>query len=426
MNPGHIKEKILKSASEAFDKMSKSPSVFVNRFCYALLVKPFELSCNLKVFRIVSADDYSAKYGTKVQTIRKDRKGYVANAVHVGMYRVQELYESPLPDMNLYRFESVTISRGSDLILDIKRRIAIDDYIATKNDDNKTYEDAVTKCQWRNIAIVRLGKKKKSLSAGIMINGQYSFNYYHNMYENLIRLLPLKEVNEVIPSEASVIIDSDIVKYESLKRAYEILSGGLKRNTEVITKEDLFAVGQLYCISDVNYIVPSHANFQTGNETDYIFDKEFTFGMRNELLHYKSHNIFPKRIFITRNNTAHRHFNEDKLFGVLESYGFEKVAPENYSMEDQMKMFNDAEWIIGGSGAAFTNLMFCSEDCNIVCVKGYTSYVHPVFVAPVCFVKARMRYFMTKNGFSAMFAHSSFTIDVEEFRTFVENNISRL
>lgn len=425
MNPGHIKEKILKSASGTFDKMSKNPSGFVSRFCYSILVKPFELICNLKVFRIVSADEYAARYGIKVQAIRKDRKGYVANVVCVGDERGQDFYEYPLPDMNLYCFSGVAVSRGSDLILDLNRRIAIDDYIATKNDDNKTYEDDVTKCQWRNIAIVRLGRKKKALRAGIMINGQYSYNYYHNMYENLILLLPLREVNDAIPTEASVIIDSDIIKYTSLKRAYDILSDGLKRNAVVIEKGDLFVVEQLYYISDVNYIVPSHSDYLKGNEKEYIFDKEFTFGMRNELLRFKSRNEFPKRIFITRKNTSHRHFNEDELFAVLEPYGFEKVAPENYSMEAQMKMFNDAEWIIGGSGAAFTNLMFCSEGSNIVCVKRNTEYEPPVFIAPVCFAKASMRYFMTKNGDSVRKAHSSFTIDVDEFREFVVNNISK-
>ena len=59
----------------------------------------------------------------------------------------------------------------------------------------------------------------------------------------------------------------------------------------------------------------------------------------------------------------------------VKTYGFEVVYPEDSSVEEQIALFNNAEFIIGGSGAAFTNLLYANEHTNIIILEGYKSNI---------------------------------------------------
>ncbi len=171
-------------------------------------------------------------------------------------------------------------------------------------------------------------------------------------------------------------------------------------------------------------MVANHKDYLKGRIDDYIFDKEYILKLRDKLFAYKAESKdFPKRIFITRKNTSHRHFNEDELFAELEPYGFKKIAPEEYSFEQQMTIFNNAEWVVGGSGAALTNLLFVSSSCIVVCLYRNSAYIPAVFTAPACFNGAKMYYFQSSRGETTLKAHTDFTINPEDFRQFVNDCI---
>lgn len=71
------------------------------------------------------------------------------------------------------------------------------------------------------------------------------------------------------------------------------------------------------------------------------------------------------RIFISRVETERGSrrciVNEDILFEKLEQQGFERYTLENLSLEEQIELFYDAEFVIGSHGAGLTNIMYSSE-----------------------------------------------------------------
>ncbi len=74
-----------------------------------------------------------------------------------------------------------------------------------------------------------------------------------------------------------------------------------------------------------------------------------------------------KRLFISRKKQRMRKLtNEDKIFAMLEPMGFERIAPETLPFEEQIRAFASAEIIVGASGAALTNLLFCSPGATII------------------------------------------------------------
>lgn len=384
----------------------------------------WEMISPSKVYYIVSSSEYAKKHNATIEVLKSNRMGYAANAVAIAKDDKQILKEAPLPDLQLSCFSDVSVRHGSDFIIDNRRRLVINDYCATIDNSNKTYTDETTYLYIRRIVVTKKWKECKNLESGIMIGGKFSFNYYHNVYENLIRLLVVEDINDRIPKDVPLLVDKKIIEVPTYKRIYDLMSSSLGRKTVVINHNEMLNVQSLYIVSHINYLVPQHIDYTKGKIEDYTFDKEYTLKLRKILLDHSEKGNYPRRFFITRKNTAHRHFNEDELFKILRPLGFQKVAPEEYTFEQQVGLFNEAEWIIGGSGAAFTNLLFISSSCTVVCVYRNSAYIPPVFTPPVCFNGAKMYYFQSNKGESVMRAHTDFTIDVNDFRQFVDERIA--
>ena len=62
-------------------------------------------------------------------------------------------------------------------------------------------------------------------------------------------------------------------------------------------------------------------------------------------------------------------FNEKDLLGLLD--GFEIFDPGQHSFTKQIKMFSEAEMIVGAHGAGLTNLLFAPEGCRVLELFSY-------------------------------------------------------
>lgn len=424
MTIGKIRTYLLDKAARFFFLLSSSPYVLLSKWLYICFRKPFELVTNSYVVHAVTAEDYIKTYGLERKILVSGRKGYYANVVWADINNEQELIETDIPDIGLYKFRDVIVHRGSDLIINLKERMAINDYCATVGDDkNKVYDDSITKAFAGNILIVRLSNKKLDTDSAISLNGKYSFNYYHAIYETLIKLVVIAEHVDKFPESIPFLIDEDTEIIPSLKRIFEILSEGLKHNVLSIPKGYSYLVKDLYWVSSVNFLTPNHKDYLLAKDSEYVFDRENTLKLKEKLLVYKSEQVFPKRIFVSRRGTNHRRFNEDEVFEILERRGFKKVYPQELTIEEQVSLFNGAEWIIGGSGAALTNLLFCSSFCKVVCLSRYTKIMAPVFIPPVCFNQASIVYYRSSKGSSVPIVHSDFSIDINQFKDFAESYI---
>jgi len=87
----------------------------------------------------------------------------------------------------------------------------------------------------------------------------------------------------------------------------------------------------------------------------------------------------PKKIYIDRNdslaNTKGLRLitNENEVKRTLINNGFKSVTLGNFHFSDQVKIFNNAEIIVGLHGAGFANLCFCRPGTKIVELKSNTA-----------------------------------------------------
>ncbi|AMS44704.1 glycosyltransferase family 61 protein [Aminobacter aminovorans] len=65
-----------------------------------------------------------------------------------------------------------------------------------------------------------------------------------------------------------------------------------------------------------------------------------------------------RRIFLARDNVR-RAYNQEELLAVAADFGFEAVYPEMMTFREQVELFHSASLIVGASGAAFANMIFC-------------------------------------------------------------------
>jgi capsular polysaccharide biosynthesis protein len=79
-----------------------------------------------------------------------------------------------------------------------------------------------------------------------------------------------------------------------------------------------------------------------------------------------SNSDFPARIFTSRQGHGSREIvNYDEVKEVLEEFDITPIRPEELPLDDQIRLFDQANIIVGPFGANLTNIIF-SEDSTVV------------------------------------------------------------
>ena len=391
--------------------------------CYQGILK----IANISVFPIVDVRLYKDKSDVfYTESIEKKRIGVQGHILLAGenldTNLKNNMVQKDLPDLNLELFKDVCISGNSDIVVDIKNNCVISD-TSYNIDDSEEVVDGLLYRTRQNVCLLRNNMKNinQHISSGIMISGKFCNNYYHIIFENLIRLLYVNELN--INNDIPIIVDKKTTDIPSCKKILDILLQGNKRDIITIESNRIYHFDNLYRISNVN-LFPGHilnTNKWNGN---YLYYPEAMIELKNRLLKHKSDKKFPEKIFVSRARVNVRQFNEDEVFSILKNYGFKKVFPELLSFEDQMALFSSAKYIVAGSGAALSNLLFIDKNAVVICFgisDGRNTKEIPVFntianINNAKFIFFPRRYSETKGGI-----HSNFTIDCEKLNTFISS-----
>lgn len=73
-----------------------------------------------------------------------------------------------------------------------------------------------------------------------------------------------------------------------------------------------------------------------------------------------------RRLFIGRKSGGMRDYNQDEIFEVAGEYGFELVFLEDLPFRNSVRLFNEAQIVIGPHGAGFANILFSQRGTTVL------------------------------------------------------------
>ena len=304
------------------------------------------------VFKKFSYSIFHLIYGKVVvseNSIVKN-KDIVENTIYVSEEREYKLHK--LSNCRLYtdRIHSTSAINKNILIKNASFEI---------DDDYKSFSKT-------NSIVLKNGtprfiKKINGSVLSLLTGGGGNENYFHWMFDVLPRigifnqLLKLKDLDFLLVPSYSKKFQRETLDLLDFSKK-QILSSVDYRH---ILPTQLYVVQHPYCIN----------NF---NEDELKIPGWISKWLKKIFLNQikKSTKNFPPKFYIDRGESpfakGRKIVNEDEVKIFLKKKGFIPVQLSKLNFIDQVKLFNNANHIIGFHGAGFSNIVFCKEKTNIL------------------------------------------------------------
>lgn len=337
---------------------------------------------------------YCEENSLSYQELKKYRKG-----VSVGLVYDNEqdpkVESVDMPDLFVSHLKNVVIHSQTDMIRNIDQHVIVNDFAYQMDDTIFANPKIVVMRQKNRLALVRDNLPfGEDIEEGIMIVTNFSNNYYHILYEVLINLFVYQQFD--LPKNVPLLIDDCIKNVPSFKAIFDNTLT-TDRPIKWVAPDKYYRVGSIYYLSHVNIIPPQLMDQSRMKLTDFGFDVEVMQQYKSVLLKNSKTVESPKRIFISRRGHSRRKYNEESLFEVAKKYGFERLSPENYTFEEQMSIFSNADIIIGATGAAFANLLFAKPNSVAICLMGEKIEI-PIFTIGSYMADSKLIYIIGKRS----------------------------
>lgn len=212
------------------------------------------------------------------------------------------------------------------------------------------------------------------LERAINLCGTAAVNYYHFTVEILSRLEYVNQLAEA--DEIPILVDEEVRMYSQLEQLLKVIN----LNREVIYVPSGIRIRVKLLIQPsmntwMPFNVKSREMFQI---SDNLMAKS---GLENIRLHARKYikKQTMKKIFISRTKSnALRVANESAITRLFSAAGFEIVFAETLSYIEQIELFSNAKCIVGASGAALTNILYCHPGTVVGCIvpKEYDFWIY--------------------------------------------------
>ena len=199
----------------------------------------------------------------------------------------------------------------------------------------------------RDFVHEELGGTKKCSGAVAVLGIQTNLNYFHWIYEALPRLWLLRKLE--LPGPVAVLVPP---MRPWMAEALALVGG---KELRLIEHDDgSFQADQL--------ILPARGLTSINTFAWHAME------MVKELAaDGASPGIGGKRYFVSRERAGSRRLiNEEEIFEIASSYGFEIVHPEEFSVQEQVAMFSSADTIAGPLGAGLANAGFMKAGSSLL------------------------------------------------------------
>jgi hypothetical protein len=240
------------------------------------------------------------------------------------------------PDIYTINLQNVIYSSDYHIILTKSREI-ISNSISTQKDKDQF-----------SISTLYFSKVSK-MSGHYTVYKSHKNEYYHTLIDNLPRLYLLHQSEYQAISNIKLLCSEKLNKTESF-----ILEKILPKNVILFPIES----HQLLLLENLifpTFLTSRFAGYLPPQYTNWFLDKVLPKRARN-----KKNRIFISRV-ATERGKLRCILNENDLFDRLKLYGFKKYILEHLSIQEQIELFYDAEFVIAPHGAGLSNIIFSEK-----------------------------------------------------------------
>lgn len=244
-------------------------------------------------------------------------------------------------------------------------------------------------------------------------------NYYHFVYDTLPYLISFRKIKKDIKNIKLLMYYTYNNKfYKFVIEFLEIL--GICES-DIVVLDDTTTYSKVYISSTYTY---GENTKQLPRDEIYDFYKEIVDNVNKNSDNYTG----PKKFYISRRSWMHNDFsnigtnyttrrkceNEDELVELLQSHGYEEVFTENLSTIDKIKLFNNAESIVGAIGGGLVNVLFSNPKCKLIAI-----------ISPT-FLDVNYRFTYSLNKINTNYFEDTKHVESSEFKRYMRiqsNNI---
>ena len=288
----------------------------------------------------------------------KDQKKKLNNSVHTTYMedgREYKIFKNPETRLYTDTIHFVAVLKNNFLIEEASFQI----------DDIKK-EFAKQQKTILKIGTPKIKKKIDGKVLSILTGGGGNNNYFHWLFDVLPRIEIYNKYNKKNELDFLLVPDySKNFQIETLDllnfKKNKILSSTSYRH---ISAKEIILTEHPYCIDKFNQ---DELNIPIW--ISQWLRKSFLFNNDNNMKN------FPSKFYIDRGDSNYGDsrsiINEKEVKDYLKILGFEMVQLGKLSFLNQVKLFNNAEYIVGLHGAGFANIVFCKENAKVVEIRSF-------------------------------------------------------
>jgi capsular polysaccharide biosynthesis protein len=315
---------------------------------------------NIKALPLVWMDESTAQ---EKGLLRRGSEGIAYGPHYIGC--VQSTERIYLPNIHYYVFERARVSAASSSVILDEKQVIMDRAIGpdqTKYD----FSGGHILAHGCDKSVVRL-RKSEDIKKGIFLGGNGSGNYYHWIVEILAKIEFLSKL-PMYYQKYPLLVSEEVVRIQSFRDTLDIFAKG--HEIIVLSKELQYVVDELIYINAPNNL-PFNLFGNQQFKCNYVAIDRLSIDYLRKIglqdaLKKPAISSYPKKIFLHRKSGL-RSYNQDEIFNYLSVFGFTKVFMEDLSFLEQVRTVHHADIIIGPTGAAWTNLIFCRSGAKGLC-----------------------------------------------------------
>ena len=309
------------------------------------------------IFKIISYSLFKIFY-KKIEKIANQKNN---NEIRVSNIKKNGNFEYQIYTINKGRLYT---DRVNDTAVITKNEIVENASFQYRVENSKVFNADIKKNIVFSKGTPRLQKKINGSVLSLLTGGGGNDNYWHWLFDVLPRLALCQEI-----------INLEKINYFLLPN-----------NKKKFQKEtlDILKINESKQISSENYrhilcdklFVTSHPVAKSNDVTKEVQNIPLWISQWLKSTFMKGNGKkFAKKIYIDRSDSTSnvKHLrtikNEDEVKNYLSEIGFENVRLGEYSFEDQISIFENAEIIVGLHGAGFANIVFSKPNVKIIELK---------------------------------------------------------